>query len=157
MRRKERLVTDMTKICECLDKSLALHVGFNDEGSVYVVPVNFGYAFDGDKLTLYYHGAKAGRKAELAAKKPEIGFCMETNTDMGTADTACGYTEYFLSIIGSGTLNIVEDNDEKIKGLNAVMVKASGKEWEYKEEMLNGTNVYRIDVSEFSCKENRKP
>lgn len=155
MRRKDRLVTDMSKIVECLENSTALHVGISDSESTYVFPVNFGYEFSDTALSIYFHGAKQGRKAELAASSPNVGFCCETATDTLHADTACGFTELFLSIIGTGRLEILENDADKTAGLNAIMKKASGKEWEYPAEMLNVTNVYRIVADEYSCKENR--
>ena len=155
MRRKDILVTDISKIVECLDKSTALHVGISDSESTYVFPVNFGYELTDTSLTIYFHGAKQGRKAELAASSPNVGFCCETDTETLHSDTACGFTEHFLSIIGTGRLEILENDGDKISGLNAIMKKVSGKEWEYPAEMLSMTNVYRITADEYSCKENR--
>lgn len=154
MRRKDRQVTDMERIKECLDKSEVLHVAFADSEVPYVVPVNFGYDFEGDRLVLYYHGASEGRKAELALKSPGAGFCMETSAETVSADTACGFTEHFLSVIGNGTVSVLTDSADKRKGLNCIMLKASGKEWDYPEEVLNITNVFRIDVTDYTCKEN---
>ena len=43
MRRKEREIKNPEEIKDVLDKSFALHLGINDDGHIYVVPVNFGY------------------------------------------------------------------------------------------------------------------
>ena len=60
------------KIFSCL----MLHnhpVGMADGSRIYIVPMNFGYEFEGDSLILYFHGAGEGRKLELIRKNPEVG------------------------------------------------------------------------------------
>lgn len=155
MRRIERQVTDPAVIRECLQESEYMSIAFYDNGEIYVVPVNFGYVIEEDKYTLYFHGAKKGRKAELAAASPKAGFDIVSKAETIEADTACGFTEHFLSIVGQGKLTVLTDMKDKKAGLDAVMLKATGKAWDYPEAMLNGTNVYKLEVTELSCKENR--
>ena len=50
-------------------------------------------------------------------------------------------------------LSLVEDNHEKIKGLNTLMKQTTSRyEWNYDDEMLNGVAVFRLDVEKLSCK-----
>lgn len=98
MRRLDRQVTSMERIETCLKDSECLHVGFNDNGEVYIVPVNFGYILNGEKLQLYFHGAKQGRKMEIARVNPQVGFSMETHLQTVPGKKACDYSELFLSI-----------------------------------------------------------
>lgn len=154
MRRKDRNVTDKAKISECLTKSDILHVGFNDNGKVYVVPVNFGFSENDGKYTLYFHGATEGRKAELAKTSPEVGFAAETNYSLVDAKSACGFTAKFLSVIGTGKLRLATSKEEKKQGLDAVMSKLSEGNWDYSDEILEKVNLYIIEVTELSCKEN---
>ena len=51
---------------------------------------------------MYFHGADAGLKRELAESNPVIGFEIDNGGVMGRAEKACDYTEYYHSIIGSG-------------------------------------------------------
>lgn len=155
MRRKERQVTDPAVITECLQKSEYMNVAFYDNGDIYVVPVNFGYVIEDDTYTIYFHGAKAGRKAALALASPKVGFDMVSKAETVSADKACDFTEHFLSIIGQGNLTVLSDAEDKKAGLDAVMVKATGKTWDYPEAMVNATNVYKIEVTELSCKKNK--
>lgn len=154
MRRKDRQVTDTVTIESCMKESECMHVGFYDEGEVYVVPVNFGYLLEEGRYTLYFHGAKEGRKNGLAKEKPSVGFAMETRLISVQGEKACDYSQDFLSIIGNGLCSIVENEDEKKIGLAALMYKISGKnDWEFPENMLKNTAVYKIEVTEISCKE----
>ena len=59
----------------------------------------------------------------------------------------------FQSVIGTGTVCLVEDSEEKIKGLNAIMKQTtSDTEWRYHQEMIEAVAVFRLDVEKLSCK-----
>ena len=68
MRRSDREITDISQIKAFIQKESIMRIGLYDEGEVYIVPVNYGYDFENDKHVFYFHGAKAGRKYELAKK-----------------------------------------------------------------------------------------
>ena len=95
MRRNDREVTEETEIRKVLDECKIVHLGFQDGGRVFVVPVNYGYTYEEGKLTVYFHGADAGLKRELAESNPVIGFEIDNGGAMGRAEKACDYTEYY--------------------------------------------------------------
>ena len=66
MRRRDREVTDAEAIELFISKQQVIRIGFYDNGEVYIVPVNYGYELNNGGDTFYFHGAKAGRKSELA-------------------------------------------------------------------------------------------
>ena len=48
---------------------------------------------------------------------------------------------------------MIENDNEKIKGLNAIMKQTTSKaEWNYSNEMLGAVAVFRLDVDKLSCK-----
>lgn len=134
MRRNDREITEETEIRKVLDECKIVHLGFQDGGRVFVVPVNYGYSYEGGKLTVYFHGADAGLKRELAEK-------------------ACDYTEYYHSIIGSGPVSVVKDREEKKKILTIFMECQDKKHFEFTDRMAVHVAVYKIEADEFACKE----
>lgn len=64
MRRKDREITDFGKIEEIISLAGYMHLGLFDEGYPYVVPLRYGYIFDGGKLVFYVHCANEGHKLE---------------------------------------------------------------------------------------------
>ena len=46
MRRNDREVTEETEIRKVLDECKIVHLGFQDGGRVFVVPVNYGYSYE---------------------------------------------------------------------------------------------------------------
>ena len=154
MRRKDREVTDLNKICDILDRCHCCRVGFNDQGQVYIVPLNFGYVQSEGKFTFYFHGAQAGRKYDLIQSSPTVGFELDTDYKLNEGDMACDYSARFQSIIGTGVISMVTEREQKIAGLNHVMKQSTGKgDWQYDERMLNAVAVFKLEVTELACKE----
>ncbi len=153
MRRNDREITDASLIEEFIAKEEIIRIAFYDRGELYIVPVNYGYICQDGKYKFYFHGAKAGRKYELAKASPCIGFEIDGKYELLKADAACDFSAKFQSVIGTGTLHLVESIEEKRAGLNCLMKQAAGTEnWEYSEAMLNGVAVFRIDAEKLTCK-----
>ncbi|MBP3799300.1 MAG: pyridoxamine 5'-phosphate oxidase family protein [Ruminococcus sp.] len=153
MRRKDREITDSAAIESFIAKEQIIRVAFYDEGEIYIVPLNYGYINENGKYSFYFHGAKAGRKYGLAKASPKVGFEIDGNYQLLEADKACDYSARFESVIGTGTLTLVEDREEKVKGLDALMAQTSRKGgWEYNDAMLNAVAVFRLDVDKLTCK-----
>ena len=132
MRRKDREITDKSSIEDFISKHEIIRIGLIDNGEVYIVPVNYGYTCSNGAYTFYFHGAKAGRKYELAKSNPSVGFEIDGNYELVEGKRPCDYSAKYQSIIGNGKLKILEDLEEKKKGLNAIMKQNTGKtDFEY--------------------------
>ena len=113
MRRKDREVTDQGRIQDILSRCIGCRLGFYEAGEVYIVPLNFGYQMDKDATVLYFHSAKEGRKIDLIAQNPSVGFELDTGYALHGGDSACSYSAAFESIIGTGKVSFVENRDRK--------------------------------------------
>ena len=153
MRRSDREITDSNAIEAFILKEHIIRIAFYDDGDIFIVPVNYGYRKENDVYIFYFHGARAGRKFELAKASPKVGFEIDGGYELLEADIACDFSAKFQSVIGTGVLSLVEDKTEKILGLNCLMKQTTNRsEWKYKDEMLNGIAVFRLDVDKMSCK-----
>ena len=70
MRRKDREVTDFSRMLEILYACDCCRLGLVDGGEAYIVPMNFGIAREDGNLVLYFHAAKEGRKIDLLKSSP---------------------------------------------------------------------------------------
>ena len=155
MRRRDREITDNKKIKEIIKACDCCRLGLNDNGKVYIVPLNFGFTEENEKYTFYFHGAKTGRKLDIIKQNNNAGFELDTNHQIYTkGDKACDYTARFQSIIGNGKITIIENSNEKMKALLELMKHNTGKsEWEFDERMIKAVTVFKLEVEEMSCKE----
>ena len=153
MRRKDREITNEEAIRSILDRAKILRLGLFDEGYPYVVPLHFGYEYEGGRLTLCMHCAKEGRKLDLIRRDPHV--CVEMDCDaelVSGGDVPCKYGSYFASVIGRGTAEIVEDEAEKIKCLGLLMKNQTGREFTITGPMAEAVAVIRVDISELTAK-----
>lgn len=157
MRRKDREVTESSQIRQMLEEFKVCRLGIVDEGAPYVVPMNMACDYDGEKLVLYFHCAREGRKLELIRKNPKVGFEMDKEIALVEGNTPCQYSYKFASIIGKGTAKIVEDEEEKVKALTKLMKHQSSRDFddfEKNPKLLKAVAVIRVTVEEYTCKQN---
>ena len=153
MRRSDREITDPAQIEAFIAKEQILRVAFYDAGDIYIVPVNYGYRIENGRYSFYFHGAKAGRKYTLSLQKPSVGFEIDGQYALVSAEAACGHSANFMSVIGNGMLQIVSDADEIKNGLQCIMQQATGRaDWTFHEAALAKTAVFRLNAETMSCK-----
>ena len=91
---------------------------------------------------------------ELSKTNPSVGFEIDGKYEVLEAETACDYSAKFQSVIGTGVMSVIDDLEEKERGLNILMEQVTGakKAWHYSQEMLNGVAVFRLDAKKMTCK-----
>lgn len=151
MRLKRREVTDFDEIVQMIDHADILHLGIKSENLPYIVPVSFGYLVkEDDRIILYFHGAKEGRKYELLKEHPLVSIVIDQFN--GYKKEQYGYTAKYESVMAKGY--VVElYGEEKLIGLNSLM-KHCGYETFEKEECANyeHTATFKIELEDISAK-----
>jgi len=150
-RKRERGSFDRATIYSILDEGLICHVGFEDEGSVVVLPTI--YARTGDDI--YLHGAAANRMLHQAAGVP---VCVTVTLVDGIvfARSAFHHSMNYRSVVIFGTGAKVEDEAEKEAALNAIVDHiAPGRSADARGPTaveLKSTSVVRVRLAEASAK-----
>ena len=150
MRRRDREVTEHSEIMHILDSGKVLHLGLVDQGRPYIVPMNYGYVFEGEKLVFYLHGALEGRKLDIIRNNSDCCVQIECDVQPFSGKVACQYGCSYYSFDGFGTAKIVEVPQEKIKALSVLMKTQTGKDFEFNEKLkivifhLRTRNLYKI-------------
>ncbi len=155
--RREREVTDINEILKILDKAKIVHIGLIDGDEPYVVPMNYGYTYENEKLTLYLHGATEGRKLDIMRVSPKVFFSIECDVEPFNGTVACQYGTSYSSIMGKGKAEIIETPEGKMEGLTLFMKTQTGLDFEFNERLVSAVSVIKIDVSEFTAKHRPKP
>ena len=142
----------MQEIISILDKAKVLHLGLVDGDEPYVVPMNYGYTMEDGKMTVYLHGALQGRKLDVMRVNPKVFFELDCDIVPFEGKTACNYGITYASVMGRGKAVIVEDTEEKIKGLQVLMKTQTGRDFDITDKMAGIVSVIRIDVYDFTAK-----
>ncbi|HHW94320.1 MAG TPA: pyridoxamine 5'-phosphate oxidase family protein [Mogibacterium sp.] len=155
MRRKDREVTNQNAIDTIIENCKILRLGFNDNEGVYIVPVCFAHKHENGKRIFFFHSANEGKKVRILQANPVVGFEMDRGFELQTAEKACHHSAGYQSIIGKGIVSKIETFEDKQKALNLIMSSYTGKsDWTFDEKTLNVTCIFKIYVTELTCKEN---
>lgn len=153
MRRKDREITELSKIEDILARARVVHLGLSDDGMPYVVPMHYGYTLENGRLTLYLHSAREGRKLDVLRANANVFVEIDADEALIPKPDACGYSASFSCVMGSGKATLVEDAAEKCKGLSILMRTQTGRAFSVTEEMAQSVCVIRVDVDAFTAKQ----
>ena len=154
MRRKDREITDPERIDGIIRACDCIRLGIAAEGAPYVVPMNFGYRREGERVCFYLHCAREGRKLELLQQNPHVGFELDTNHLVHAAETGCDFSFRFQSVIGTGEVSFVTDLPEKKDALCRIVSQYSDRsDWAFTDAQAASVTVLRLDVADMACKE----
>lgn len=157
MTRRERQLTDMDAIRHILDTAKVVHLGMALDNMPYVVPMNYGYVWEDEKLTLYLHGARRGRKLDILRENPNVFFEMPCDLQPFENTVACKYGMAYSCLMGWGKAVIVEDIAEKQRSLELLMQTQAGRTFTFTEKLADVVGVIRIDVEGFTAKHRPVP
>lgn len=173
MRRKEFYITDKEDIEGLLASSTYGVLGLiDDEGFPYTVPLNFVY-HDG---AIYAHGATTQNSKKIKAIKTNGKASFSVIQEYSLlpsyftgSELACPATQFFKSVFVRGKVELVDDTDEKIASLSALMEKLqpegryepiTAANEKYAKE-LNATAVIKLIpdtlTAKFKFGQNQKP
>ena len=157
MTKRELQITDENQIKHILDTAKVLHLGLAVDNEPYVVPMNYGYTLENGKLVLYLHSAQRGKKIDMVRANSRVFFELDCDWMPFEGEKPCQYGLGYSSVMGCGRAQIVEDVEEKIKAMSALMKTQTQKDFEFNEKLVSIVAVIRIDVEEYTAKHRPLP
>lgn len=129
-----------------------------EDGTPYVVPVNFGY----EPGIFYVHCASKGRKLDILRKNPKVCLNIVLTRGLGfkgDGSLACQYSMDFDSVLLNGTAEILEDEQLRQHAMNVLLdqygLGRSGQNLEINSGVMGKTTMLRIQIHTMSLKQNR--
>ena len=155
--KREARVTDPEQIRHILDTAKVLHLGLAVDNEPYVVPMNYGYTMEDEKLTLYLHSAVRGKKLDMIQANSKVFFELDCDQMPFEGRVPCQYGMVYSSIMGRGTATLVEDPEAKMQAMSILMKTQTGKDFTFNERLVSIVTVIRIDVQEYTAKHRPLP
>ena len=152
MTKRELQITDENQIRNILDTAKVVHLGLCVDNEPYVVPMNYGYTMIDGKLTVYLHCALQGKKLDMIRKNPRVFIEMDCDRQPFEGEKPCQYGLSYSSLMGRGTARILEDVEEKMGAMTALMKTQTRKDFTFNEKLVSIVAVVRIDVEEYTAK-----
>ena len=157
MRRKDREITDREELHAILTRGRVCHLALIDGSEPYVVALNYGFDRETDLPVFYFHSAREGKKIDCIRANPSGCLVVDIGHELVTDESACDWGMKYASVVARGRLEILEDRDEKKKGLDLIMRQYSDRSgFSYDTRVFDMTTVIRMVVTEISGKRNRE-
>lgn len=155
MRRKDREITDMLEIIKIMEECQIVRLGLSDGHFPYIVPLNFAYMVDDNQISLYVHGAMAGRKYELLSKNPYCSFEMDVPIKIDCIYEKKDVTMRYKSIMGTARADFLS-GQEKQDAIDDILMKRykETRTFDYNKGIVERTAVIRLKVLEITAKVN---
>lgn len=152
MRRHKQEICDRQVIEEILQKASVCRIGLVDNNVPYIVPVCFGYK-DG---SIYVHSSRYGRKMDIIGRNNNVCFEVEIDVETIPAAVACKWSVRYRSVIGFGKALVVDDEEERIRGLNIIMEHYSGQSThDYHTHPLGHAAMIKIQIESMTGKRSK--
>lgn len=154
MRRSDRAILRREDILRVLDSCAVMHLGLCRDGQPYVVPLNFGWEEIDGQLFIYFHGAGAGKKQDWIAGGANCFVTFTGGSAIVPGPDACDWSANFASVMVSGFVSPLDDEEQKLHGLDLVM-RHCGFEGQpqYSASSLRATRVWQIKALEVTGKQ----
>lgn len=155
MRRSDREIRNMDEIIRIMEKCDVCRLALFDETYPYILPLNFGFQWEDNRVTLYFHGADQGKKYGLIRRNSHAGFEMDCAHRLVAGSEACGYSMEYESVVGRGRIEMVPE-EEKEQALRILMKHYCKEEVAFNRAVLAKTAVLRLLVEEITGKAHRR-
>ena len=156
MRRKDREIKDKSEIMAILQKADVCRLAMSSNNVPYIVTMNFGIKNGG--TSLYFHCAGEGKKIDVLRDNNYVCFEADIEHEFFLHDVSCGCSMRYRSVVGMGRITFVTELSEKLEALQSIMTHYTHESsHEFKEGLVEGTTILRLDVEEISGKALVKP
>jgi len=152
MRRAERQVTDQNQIKQILDNIKTCHLAMIDGERPYVIPLSYGYKLEDDVLSVYFHGAKQGKKIDVLNANANVCFEMSTKGAPSPGKDSCEFGYFYSSLIGFGKAEFVEAFEEKNEALSVIVKHQTGVDESFTQKQADTVVVFKVVTKEFTAK-----
>lgn len=115
MRRKRQQTTEEAALAMLASAPHCVLACVDEDGEPYAVPVS--HAVDGD--TVWIHSARSGHKLACVEANPQVSLCAVLADDIVPEH----FTTEFASVIAFGSARVLDDEESKLRCLNALAAK----------------------------------
>ncbi len=151
VRGAKRAVYDRETIYAILDAGSICHVSYAMDGQPFVIPTAYGRIDD----RLYLHGSVKS-KSMLASSRNKVCVCITLLDGLVLARSAFHHSVNYRSVILYSEPKLVEDEEDKLKGLKAITENMLKGRWDEvrkpSKKELQITTVLELSLDTASAK-----
>ena len=144
-----KIIEKHSELEEVINNCEVCYVSMVDkDGKPYVLPFNFAY----EDNKIYLHSGNFGKKLDILKVNPDvcIAFSLGHQLFHHHETVACSYSMTYKSVVASGRVEFEEDILKKTDIMNKVMMKYTGKTFEYSKPAITNVSCFVINIIEIS-------
>lgn len=144
-------IKDRAEIEEIIKVSKTCFLAMSDNNIPYVLPMNF--ALDGECVIL--HSAQEGRMWETIKKNQKVCINWTLGEELAYQDeqVGCSYRVKSKSAIVEGSVEFIEDFDEKYRCLGLLMGQYSKREFKFGTPAVKNVGVFKVSIDNITGKQ----
>lgn len=127
------------------------YVAVSENNFPYVLPMNF--AFYGNSVIL--HSAQSGRMWETLKKNPKVCINWTLGEQLAWQDigVGCSYRVKSKSVLAEGTVEFIDDYDEKYNCMLKIMAQYSDRDFKFNKPAVVNVGIIKVNIENISAKE----
>lgn len=127
------------------------YLAMSEAGQPYVLPMNF--ALEGDYVIL--HSAQSGRMWETLKANPKVCINWTLGEDLAWQDerVGCSYRVKSQSVNVEGSVEFIDDYDEKYRLLEVFMTQYSDREFKFGRPSVVNVGIVKVKMEKVTAKE----
>lgn len=143
-------IESRTEIDELIKSCNICFVAMSENDTPYVLPMNF--ALEGDVVIL--HSAQSGRMWETLKKNPKVCIGWNKGEELAWQNerVGCSYRMQSQSALVEGTVEFIDDYDEKERCLHLLMAQYSNLDFRFNAPAVNNVGVIKVHIGKITAK-----
>lgn len=143
-------IENRAEIDEIIKACKTCFLAMSDDGKPYLLPMNF--ALDGDSIIM--HSAQEGRMWKTIKKNPQVCINWTLGEELAYQDeqVGCSYRVKSKSVLVEGTVEFIDDFDEKYRCLSLLMGQYSKREFKFGTPAVKNVGVFKVPIDKISAK-----
>jgi len=144
-------IQNREEINEIIRSCKTCWLGMSENNFPYVLPMNF--ALDGDSVIL--HSAQSGRMWETIKRNPQVCINWIIGEDLAWQDVkvGCSYRVKSKSVLVEGSVEFVNDFDEKTRCLQLLMSQYSDREFKFSGPSVENVGILKVKIEKIAAKQ----
>ena len=145
------LIENKEEIYSVIKACKTCYLAMSDNNIPYVLPMNF--ALYGDNIIL--HSAQTGRMWDTLQKNRKVCINWTLGEELAWQNekVGCSYRVKSKSVVVEGTIEFVDDYDEKDRLLKVLMRQYSNLEFKFNGPAVRNVGVLKVHVDNITAKE----
>lgn len=144
-------IEDRKEIDEIIRACKTCYFAMSVDDQPYVLPMNF--ALEDDCVIL--HSAQEGRMWESIKKNGKVCINWTLGEDLAWQDVqvGCSYRVKSKSVVVEGTVEFIDDYDEKYRCLGVLMSQYSDREFKFGVPAVKNVGIFKVHIQSITAKE----